>query len=463
LLNPTGVKARPVVPPASLLQLKHTFTLSNSDKTTFDPRVLFVYDWVTMRQSHLFTKTRREDPKDEVSKNAKLLIRAGYIHKEMAGVYALLPLGLRVIKKIENIIRREMNLLTGQEIELTALQNPQTWQKTNRWDDSVVDVWFKTNLNSGGEVGLGVTHEEPLSAIMSEYVQSYRDLPRYVYQFQTKFRNELRAKSGIMRGREFLMKDLYSFNATLEEQDAFYEQVAESYKRIFTEVGIGDITHLTFASGGSFSKFSHEFQTESEAGEDTTYVCRGKKLAINEEVFTDELVAELGGTKEEFEPVKTIEVGNIFKLGTNFSEPFGLSYQDETGNAYPVIMGSYGLGLGRLMGTVVEVLSDDKGIVWPRSIAPFIVHLVALGVSDAVQAQSENLYGLLLDRGLEILFDDREVSAGEKLADSDLLGIPTRVIISDKTIAAGAYEVKDRATGEISSMTEAELLTSLTI
>lgn len=416
-----------------------------------------------MRQSQLFTKTRREDPKDEISKNAKLLIRAGYIHKEMAGVYALLPLGLRVIKKIENIIRREMNLLGGQEIELTALQNPLTWQKSGRWDDSVVDVWFKTEINGSGEVGLGTTHEEPLSAIMSEYVQSYRDLPRYVYQFQTKFRNELRAKSGIMRGREFLMKDLYSFTATLEELDNFYEQVAKSYERIFAEVGIGDITHRTFASGGSFSKFSHEFQTESEAGEDTTYVCRDKNLAINEEVFTDDVLTELGATTTEFQPMKTIEVGNIFKLGTKYSEPFSLSYRDEVGANHPVIMGSYGIGLGRLMGTVVEVLSDEKGIVWPRSIAPFIVHVVALGVSDVVQAESEKIYGLLLDRGVEVLFDDREVSAGEKLADSDLLGIPTRVIVSDKTIAAGAYEVKDRSTGEIRPMSTSELLASLTI
>ena len=240
-----------------------------------------------MRQSQLFTKTRKEAPKDEVAKNAELLIRAGYIHKEMAGAYSYLPLGLRVFKNIENIIREEMNAIGGQEITLTALQSPSLWKKTGRWADDAIDIWFKTMLKDGGELGLATTHEEPLTALMTEYVQSYKDLPRYVYQFQTKFRNEKRAKSGIMRTREFVMKDLYSFNRTEKEFRTFYEQCAVAYVRIFERAGIGEYTFRTFASGGSFSKYSDEFQTVCPAGEDTIYVNRAKKIAVNKEVYTD--------------------------------------------------------------------------------------------------------------------------------------------------------------------------------
>ncbi len=414
-----------------------------------------------MRQSQLFTKTRREDPKDEVSKNAKLLIRAGFIHKEMAGVYSYLPLGLLSLKKIENIIRAEMNKLSGQEVELTALQNTEVWQKSGRWADEVIDVWFKTNLQSGGEIGLATTHEEPLSSIMAEYIQSYRDLPRRVYQFQTKFRNELRAKSGIMRGREFLMKDLYSFDTDQEALDGFYEEVADSYKRIFEAVGIGHLTYKTFASGGSFSKYSHEFQTLSEAGEDKIYISDKKGIAINEEVFTDEILAELGINKDECYEAKSIEVGNIFKLGTKYSAPMNLMYKDEAGASYPVVMGSYGIGLGRLLGTVVEVLADDKGMRLPKSIAPFTVHLVSLGGSDNVKQEAERLYKHISDQGVDVLYDDRDLGAGEKLGDADLLGLPTRVVVSEKTITAGSLEVKDRMTGEIKNLSEADLLASL--
>jgi len=210
-----------------------------------------------MRQSNLFTKTRKEVPSDEVAKNAQLLIRAGYIHKEMAGVYSFLPLGLRVLNKIVGIIREEINAIGGQEIFLTSLQDPEIWKKSNRWSDDVVDNWFKTKINNGGEVGLGFTHEEAMVRLMKEHIQSYRDLPRFIYQFQTKFRNEERAKSGILRTREFLMKDLYSFSSTEAEHTAFYEKVKDAYGRIFKQAGIGDKTLLTFASGGSFSKYSH--------------------------------------------------------------------------------------------------------------------------------------------------------------------------------------------------------------
>ena len=412
-----------------------------------------------MRQSQLFTKTRKEAPKDEVSKNAELLIRGGFIHKELAGAYAYLPLGLRVLKKIENIIRDEMDKIGGQEIEMTALQDKSTWEKSGRWNDEVLDVWFKTSLKSGGELGLATTHEEPLTSLLSEYISSYRDLPMSVYQFQTKFRNELRAKSGIMRGREFLMKDLYSFCRSQEEHEAFYEKAKAAYFAIFQRVGIGENTYLTFASGGSFSKYSHEFQTLTEAGEDMIYLSKEKKLAVNKEVYNDEVLETLGINKKDISEEKAVEVGNIFTLGTKYSEPLGLYFTDENGDKKPVIMGSYGIGLGRVMGTVVETLSDDKGIVWPKSIAPFQVHLLTLGTN--ANELGEELYKTLDSEGIEVLYDDRDLRAGEKFADSDLLGIPTRVIIGDKTIESKMYEVKDRKTGETRNISLENLISEL--
>ena len=415
-----------------------------------------------MRQSHLFTKTRREAPKDEVAKNAQLLIRGGFIHKEMAGVYSYLPLGLRVRDKIIGIIREEMNAIGGQEIKLTALQNPAIWKKSDRWRDDAIDVWFKSELKSGGEVGFGTTHEEPLTALMTEYVQSYKDLPRYVYQFQLKFRNELRAKSGIMRTREFVMKDLYSFNKDEKEFRAFYEQCAEAYKKIFARAGIGEKTFRTFASGGSFSKYSDEFQCVCDAGEDTIYVHAGKKLAVNKEVYTDEVLKDLGIEKGELEEKKAIEVGNIFPLGTRFSEALGLVYKDEKGKSVPVVMGSYGLGPGRLMGTIVEVLSDAKGIVWPKEVAPFPVHLIVITGGNAdVALEADRIYEVLKENGIEALYDDRDLRAGEKFSDADLLGVPVRLVVSEKTLAAGGVELTTRKDGTTSFVAESDLIDRL--
>lgn len=393
-----------------------------------------------MRQSHLFTKARKEAPRDEESLNAQLLIRAGYVHKEMAGVYAYLPLGLRVLEKIIGIIREEMNLIGGQEMSMTALQNPEIWKSTGRFDDSVVDNWFKTNLRNGGELPLAFTHEEPVTNMMRPFIRSYRDLPRAVYQFQTKFRNETRAKSGVMRGREFLMKDLYSFSASQEELDGFYERASHAYHRIFERVGIGSWTYRTFASGGVFSKYSHEYQAACEAGEDIIYVDEKSRVAINEEVYTDEVIADLGLDKGSLVRKKAIEVGNIFKLGTKFSEPLGLTYRDETGETKPVVMGSYGIGPGRLMGTIVELLSDGKGIVWPEAVAPFQIHLLSLGADE----KAAEVYETLTEAGIETLFDDRDMSAGEKFAEADLLGIPTRIVIGKKSLERGEVEVKRR-------------------
>jgi prolyl-tRNA synthetase len=397
-----------------------------------------------MRQSELFTKTRKEGPKDEVSNNAILLTRAGYIHKEMAGVYSYLPLGLRVLKKIENIIREEMNAIGGQEVVMSALQEKETWEPTNQWDDKEVDVWFKTKLKNDTELGLAVTHEAPITKMLQDFIMSYRDLPKAIYQFQTKFRNETRAKSGVMRTREFVMKDLYSLNVDEETHLKFYEKAKEAYKNIFQKIGIGHITYLTMASGGMFSKFSHEFQTVTSAGEDTIYINEEKNVAINKEVFTDEVKKDLG-LDDNFKEEKAVEVGNIFTLGTRFSDALNLKYQTETGESKSVFMGSYGIGPARLMGTVVEVLSDDKGIIWPEAVAPFAVHLLVLGDDKEVQAEAEKVYKSLVGAGVEVLFDDRpDVAAGEKFADADLLGIPLRAVVSARSIKGSGIELKKR-------------------
>ncbi len=404
-----------------------------------------------MRQSQLFTKTRKDAPKDEMSKNAQLLIRAGFIHKEMAGVYSFLPLGLKVLKKIEQIIREEMNAIGGQEIELTALQDKKIWDKTNRWDDSVVDIWFKSKLKNDTEIGLAFTQEEPLTMIMTEYIRSFRDLPVYVYQIQTKFRNEIRAKSGIMRSREFLMKDMYSFSKDDNEHTEFYEKMKKVYMNIFRKVGIGDITYETFASGGSFSKYSHEFQTITDAGEDNIYISHKHGLSVSKDLMESGEYPMDGLKKEDFEEKKSVEVGNIFSLGDRFSKAFDLCYTDEGGQNKSVIMGSYGIGLGRLIGTVAEVLSDDRGLIWPKSIAPFEIHLILIADKDGkVKTEADKLYDSLIKKGIEVLYDDRDMRAGEKFADSDLIGIPTRIVISDKTLKSESVEIKNRKSGEVS-------------
>src|SRR3989338_7686565 len=314
-----------------------------------------------MRQTQLFSKTRKNVPKGEISKNASLLIRAGFIHKEMAGVYSFLPLGLRVLNKVNTIIREEMNRVGGQEVLLSALQNRDVWEVTDRWSSEKVDIWFKTKLIAGGETGLGFTHEEPLTALLRDHVRSFRDLPLYVYQIQTKFRNEERAKSGLMRTREFLMKDFYSFSKNAEEHDAFYEKMKQAYKTVFDRVGLGPLTHITYATGGTFSKYSHEFQTLCEAGEDTIHLCEKCGIAVNEEIIKDQSVCPECQNKD-LKQEKAVEVGNIFKLGTKYSEPFHLNYKDEKGKENLVVMGCYGIGLNRLMGVIAEVFHDEKGI-----------------------------------------------------------------------------------------------------
>ena len=412
-----------------------------------------------MRVSKLFTKTSKTAPADEVAKNAQLLIRAGYIHKEMAGVYTYLPLGKIVLDKIVQIIREEMNAVGGMEMSLTALQQKDAWEASGRWDDKVMGVWFKTKLANGSEVGLAPTHEEPLTNLMKNFIHSYKDLPAYPYQFQTKFRNELRSKSGLMRGREFLMKDLYNFSRNQEEHEKFYESMVEAYNKIFSRLGIGDITYKTFASGGSFSKYSHEFQTISDVGEDKIYVHEAKKIAINQEVFNDEVLADLGIDKNELVEKTAVEAGNIFTLGTRFSDALDLKFTDEDGTTKPVFMGSYGLGPSRLMGILAEHFADERGLVWPENVAPFKVYLARIG--ENVNEYADKLYNELTEKGVEVLYDDRDVRAGQKFADSELLGIPYRVTISDRTIDSGEVEISERKNSEKILLTYEQLLAKL--
>ncbi len=400
-----------------------------------------------MRYSKLFSKTTKTVSEDEVSNNAQLLIKAGFVYKEMAGVYAYLPLGIRVIDKIKQIVREEMNNIGADELIMTSLQRKELWEKTDRWDDEKVDVWFKSALKNGTEVGFGWSHEEPISEMMKQYINSYRDLPVYVYQFQTKLRNELRAKSGIMRGREFVMKDMYSYSISDEAHEKFYDAIKDAYLKSFERMGIGEDTFFTFASGGAFTQFSHEFQTICEAGEDVCYLDKEKRIAINEEVYTDEVIKQLGLDKTKLEKVKTAEVGNIFSFGSSKSEDLDLYFTDQNGEKKPVILGSYGIGITRAMGIIVEKYNDENGIIWPEAVAPFKFHIVSIAnsIDDESYKKSEELYNELIKMGEEVLWDDRmEVRPGEKFSDADLIGLPNRIVVSQKSLEKGGYEIKKR-------------------
>ena len=413
-----------------------------------------------MRLSQLFTKTTKNVPGDETARNAQLLIQAGFIHKEMAGVYAYLPLGLKVLENIKKIVREEMDAVGGQELIMTNLQPKEPWQETGRWDDEVVDVWFKTQLQDETEIGLAWSHEEPIMDLMRHYAQSYKDFPISVYQFQTKLRNELRAKSGIMRGREFVMKDMYSLHASEKDMDEYYDQVIEAYKKAYARLGIGDSTFVTFASGGAFTKFSHEFQTICEVGEDVLYANEDHSVAVNEEVL-DDAAKELGIDKSTLKPVKSAEVGNIFKFGTDKSEQMKIYYTDKDGTQKPIYLASYGIGITRVMGVIVEKFADERGLVWPEAVAPAKVYLARLGDDSEVVQQADELYEKLTKAGIETLYDDRDARPGEKFADADLMGIPYRLVVSKKTQEAGKLELKSRQSTEAEQLSEAEVMKSL--
>ena len=411
-----------------------------------------------MRLSKNFTRTTKQAPADEVARNAQLLIRAGFVFKTMAGVYSYTPLGLRVLENIKQIVREEMNAIGSQELIMSTLQRKELWQETGRWSDELVDVWFKSTLQDGTDVGFGWTHEEPIVELLRSYLKSYKDLPISVYQFQNKLRNELRAKSGIMRGREFIMKDMYSVHAAKEDLDAYYDQVIEAYKRCYDRFGIGDDTYVTFASGGAFTKFSHEFQTICEAGEDYIYLHRGRNIAVNEEVL-DDAVKELGIKRNELEKVKTAEVGNIFNFGTQKSEEMNLVFTGSDGVQHYAYMGSYGIGITRVMGVIVEKFADEKGLIWPENIAPAQVYLVQIG--EKSRAAADELYETLRTQGVEVLYDERDERPGVKFADAELMGIPLRVTVSDRLLDGKKWEVAARASGERQLLTTDELLATL--
>jgi prolyl-tRNA synthetase len=422
-----------------------------------------------MRQSKLYTKTLREAPSDEVSKNAILLTRAGFIHKEMAGVYTFLPLGLRVLKKIEDIVRRHMDTI-GNELVMSSLSPRELWETTGRL--GVVDVLMKTapankasEEKSTNSYILNPTHEELITPIASLYARSYKDLPIALYQIQTKFRNEARAKSGLLRGREFRMKDLYSFHRSEEDLKTYYEHSKKVYMDIYREIGLADDTFITVAGGGDFTKeFSHEFQTLVEAGEDIIYLDRKNNIAYNKEVVTEENAKRLGVDFNTLEQVKACEVGNIFPLGTKFTTAFDYTYTDEQGQKQPVYMGCYGIGPSRLMGVITEKFADEKGLVWPAAIAPFSLHLIAISKDKDSEASklAEDIYTKLTQVGVEVLFDDRDEGAGSKFADSDLIGIPMRVVVSDKSLEKGGVEIKERTSDQSEIVTIEQLLKTYT-
>ncbi|MBP7005731.1 hypothetical protein KBB27_01245 [Patescibacteria group bacterium] len=401
-----------------------------------------------MRFRQMFTKTVRSASQEAESINAQLLLRGGFVRQEMAGVYSWLPLGLRVLRNVEAIVREEMNALDGQEVLMSALQPKENWVQTGRWDN--VDVLFKMPSQTGKEYALGCSHEEIVTPLVQSFVHSYKDLPISTYQIQTKFRDELRAKSGILRGREFIMKDMYSFHRTQEDLDVYYKRVMDGYMRVFQRCGLD--AKIVEASGGVFSdKRSHEFQVLTEAGEDRILTSPSWKYGQNEEVADlKEGDACPDHPAEKLEWKKGVEVGNIFQLGTKYSDAFGMTYAAEDGTKQPVIMGCYGIGVSRLVGTIVEACHDARGIRWPKSVAPFQVHLVTLrGKTPEAHAQiqqaAQDLYDALLAKEIETLWDDREdASPGEKLADADLLGMPMRVLFSEKSLAEGSAEVKER-------------------
>ncbi|MCA9332511.1 proline--tRNA ligase [Candidatus Saccharibacteria bacterium] len=561
-----------------------------------------------MRLSQSFIKTRKQVPSDETAKNAKLLIQAGFIHKEMAGVYSYTTLGLKVLENIKQIVREEMNSIGGQEVQMTVLQPKEIWEKTDRWDDSKVDNWFKTKLANGTELGVGLTHEEPIVDLLKDYLSSYKDLPIFVYQIQSKFRNELRAKSGLLRGREFIMKDMYSFARSQKEHDELYEQAAKAYSRVYDRLGIGKVTYRVKADGGIFTdKYSDEYQTISPIGEDTLFNVPGTDKFFNEEVapsnapqisvdkkklpiedvegkgivgvealakflnipvekttktmiyqtdsgeiiaaavrggyevneiklrkvigtkgvkladeatvkrvtkaeigyagllnlpkevrlivdescsnrtnfetganktnfhtinvnwdrdipmpkeFYDIKVAKLGDSDPEsgkvYETKRAVEVGNIFPLESKYSDALNLYYIDESGKRQSIVMGCYGIGVSRLAGLLAEYFSDDKGLVWPENIAPAQVYLVRLGDSGTTVKYADRIYKKLVNKGIETIYDDRDMRPGEKFADADLMGIPHRVVISDKTIQADKIEYKRRSDREAKLMNEEE-------
>ncbi len=397
-----------------------------------------------MLQSQLFTKTQKHPPADEISVNAKLLEQAGFVSKFMAGVYIFLPLGLRVLKKIKQLVREELAKISSEELFMTTLQPKELWNSTGRWELLKNEMYQFKDL-SGRDLGLAATHEEPITWLAKKFINSYQDLPKAVYQIQTKFRDAPRAKSGLMRSREFIMKDLYSFHESPEDLEKFYEKVKNAYLQIFKKLGLP--VYVTEASGGVFSKkISHEFQVLSDAGEDTIIYCSKHKWAQNKEGEFSKFKAgdKCPKGNEKLQEGKSIEVGNIFNLGTKYSQDLGLKFKDKDGHDQPVWQASYGLGITRTIAALVEVFHDDKGIIWPKIVSPFDVHLIWLSGKPTTRKFADKIYNDLKKSNIEVLYDDRNVSAGEKFVDSDLIGISYRLVVSDKAASKNSVEVKER-------------------
>ncbi len=411
-----------------------------------------------MKQSQLFTKTFKNVSKDDTSVNAQLLTRGGFIQKLGAGIYSYLPFGLLVLKKIENIIREEMNAIGGQELLMPALHPKEIWEETGRWQTA--DYLYKLQDRQEKYFALGATHEEVITDIVRKYVFSYKDLPLYLYQIQVKFRDELRAKSGLLRTKEFLMKDMYSFHASEEDRKEYYEKIKKAYVKIFERCGLKVL--VTEASGSIFSKeYSHEFQVVTPVGEDLVYFCSNGDFSQNKEIAgkkTGDKCPECGKILEE---AKTIEVGNIFTLGTKYSNLMKAMFIDQDGSKKPIIMGCYGIGPSRLIGAIAEVHHDDKGIIWPEAIAPFKVHLILIEGKEnkKIKDTADKLYQDLQTKGVEVLYDEREgKTAGEKFADADLIGIPYRVVVSEKTLKENKIELKKRDEEKTKLMNEEEFI-----
>lgn len=410
-----------------------------------------------MKQSLLFTNTIKDIPSDETSKNAQLLIRAGFVHKTMAGTYTFLPLGLRVLTRIEDIVRRKINELGAQEMRMSMLHPAELWKTTGAWDS--VDVLFKINSRTEREYALGQSEEEVVTPIIKEYIRSYKDLPFIGYQIHWKFRDELRAKAGVMRGREFLMKDMYTLHEDQSAFDAFYKEAKKKYLEIYSDIGL--VAKVTEASGGSFSKkISYEFMVLTNAGEDDILYSESSDYCINQEI-TD--LKEGDAAPDNSGPLKkgkASEVGNVFDLGTRYQDAFDFSFIDKESNPKKGVMGCYGIGVTRIMGVIAETLSDEKGLVWPESVAPFSLHLLLLSKDTESESYklAHSLYESLTKQGVDVLFDDRGLSPGEKFADSDLIGIPMRVVVSEKSIEKGGVEIKERTSSEGSIITKEELL-----
>lgn len=397
-----------------------------------------------MRQSELFAKIKKEAPKEAETISHKFLARADFIDQLASGIYSFLPLGFQVQKKIEAIIRQELLKIGAWEFSMPALQPKNLWEKTGRWQ-TIDPPLFKLKDRHQKELALGSTHEEVITHIVSKRIKSLADLPLALFQIQTKFRNEIRSTGGLLRTREFLMQDLYSFHTNQKDFEEYYGLMKKVYQRIFKRCGLKTI--ITEASGIGFTKeYTHEFQTITPAGEDAIIFCPTGHFSQNKEIARVKKGDQCPRCSRFLESAKSVEVANIFPLGVKYAQDLGAYFTDKDGERKPIIMGCYGIGLGRLLATVVEIHHDGKGIIWPKEIAPFQIHLMPIENNQKVKAVAQKLYQDLQKQGIEILYDDREdKTAGEKFAEADLIGIPIRLVVSEKTLAKKSVEIKKRS------------------